>query len=216
MLTVFRSLVLASLLAPLLGLAAPARADVTTPDEHLGRTLGGDFTLTDWQETSSYYWKLADESPRVRTERIGETTEGRDFLLTIISSEENLARLDEIRAHARIIADPARRDGPGAGARRRRRPPDPVHLAAMHSTETAAGSWAMEFAHRLATSEDEPWRTRAAASRRLLLPCTNPDGLDHVVELVPQQRRHAVRGAAACSSSTSTTPATTTTATGSC
>ena len=61
---------------------------ITTPSEHLGRPLGADFELADWNEVSSYYRKLGDESPNVLTLKAGETTEGRDFLITIISSQE--------------------------------------------------------------------------------------------------------------------------------
>ena len=48
--------------------------NITTPDEHLGRPLGVDFQLADWDEVSSYYRKLSDESPNVSTLKVGQTT----------------------------------------------------------------------------------------------------------------------------------------------
>ena len=53
---------------------------------------------------------------------------------------------------------------------------------AMHSTETAAPQFAMELAWKLATSDEEPYASAREKLVVLILPCTNPDGLDHVVE----------------------------------
>jgi hypothetical protein len=50
----------------------------------------------------------------------------------------------------------------------------------MHSTETAAVQWAMEFTYTLATSDDEPYRSAREKMVVCMFPCTNPDGLDHV------------------------------------
>ena len=48
--------------AGLLVSALAARAQVPTPDQHLGRPLGQDSTLADWKEVASYYEKLAASS----------------------------------------------------------------------------------------------------------------------------------------------------------
>ena len=154
---------------------------ITTPDQHLGRPVGRDFELADWQEVSSYHWQLARESPRVRVESVGSTTEGREFLLCTISSRANLDRLDKIREDARKIADP-RGLGPEERQRliREGRPILFISLG-MHSTETAAPQFGMEFVHRLATSEEEPYRSARENLVVLVAPCLNPDGLDQVV-----------------------------------
>ena len=78
--------------------SSSAPADVPTPEAWLGRPVAADFELADWDEVAGYWRALAAASPRVQVERVGETTEGRDFLLATIASEANLARLDEIRA----------------------------------------------------------------------------------------------------------------------
>ncbi|MBX3729619.1 MAG: peptidase M14 [Candidatus Sumerlaeia bacterium] len=169
------------LLGMLLG-APPALAQhVTSPAEHLGRPIGTDFELADWNEVASYYWRLAEESPRVQTSKIGVSTEGRDFLLTLVSSEENLARIDEWRHHAAVLADPrGRTDAQKRAAVEQGRV---ILLVSpqMHSTEAAGTEAIMQFAWLLATSDDEPW---ALARQNLVVgifPCTNPDGLDHTV-----------------------------------
>jgi hypothetical protein len=154
---------------------------VTTPAEHLGRPLGRDFELADWQEVSSYHHRLGAESPNVQVDVVGTTTEGRDFLLTVVSAEANLARLDDLRERARSIADPR---GLDADAKRElldgAKPFLFVSLG-MHSNETAAPQLGMELAHRLATSDEEPYASAREELVVLIAPCLNPDGLDHVV-----------------------------------
>ncbi|MEX1023693.1 MAG: M14 metallopeptidase family protein [Planctomycetota bacterium] len=170
-------LALSSALTP--GLFAQA---VPTPSEHLGRPVASDFTLADWSEVASYHRRVAAASDRVLVESVGTTTEGREFLLTVVSDPANLARLDEIRADARRIADPA---GIGVDEREallQRAKPILFCSLGMHSTETSPPQFGMELLHALATS-DEP--VFAAARRELVVviaPCLNPDGLDHVVD----------------------------------
>jgi hypothetical protein len=160
---------------------AASAQQVTDPSTHLGRPLGADFTLADWSEVSGYFTKLADESARVQTEVVGTTTEGRDFLLTTISSAANLAELDTIRANTAVLADPR-----GKSDAEKQAAIDDGRVVlfiscAMHATETAAPQMAMELAHTLATSDEEPWKTARDKIVVLIAPTLNPDGLDHVV-----------------------------------
>ncbi len=172
---------LLSPLTLLLSSCIAAAQQVPGPAEHLGRELAADFQLADWGEVSSYYRELAARSPRVHLERVGATTEGRDFLLAVISSEQNLARLDELKRHAARLADPR-----GASAEEKRRAveqgrPFLMISLSMHSTETAAPQFGMQLAWKLATSDEEPYRRAREELVVLILPCTNPDGLEQVV-----------------------------------
>ena len=168
-------------LAIALVLAVAAAQDVTSPEQHLGRPVGVDFELADWAEVSSYFKKLARESSRVMTTRIGTTTEGREFLLSVISSPQNLADLDRIRAHSAIIADPRGRSEADIRDAVERGRVVVLISCAMHATETAAPQFAMELAHTLATSDEEPWRSARENLVVGIFPTLNPDGLDHVV-----------------------------------
>jgi hypothetical protein len=167
-------------IAPLL--SAPGFAqEITRPEAHLGRPVGVDFELADWDEVSSYFTKLGEESPCISTNVIGTTTEGRDFQLATISSPENLARLPELRGYARTIADPR---GKTDAEKREAIEKGKVFLfisCAMHATETASPQMAMELAYTLATSEEEPWKSARENTVILLAPSLNPDGQDHVV-----------------------------------
>ena len=160
---------------------APTAQDLLAPAAHLGREVGGDFELADWNEVSGYFRHLGERSPRVQVETVGTTTEGRDFLLATISSTENLARLDEIRAAARRLADPRGMDDAERATVLATAKPIVFLSIAMHSTETAAPQFGMELAHLLATSDEEPFAAAREELVVLIAPCLNPDGLDHVV-----------------------------------
>ena len=78
---------------------APALAQITTPLEHFGFDIGDDYHLATYGQYESFVRKLADESPRMVLEEIGQTSEGRTQLMAIITSPENhrnLARYKEI------------------------------------------------------------------------------------------------------------------------
>lgn len=154
---------------------------IPTPEAHLGRPLASDLALPDWNEVRSYFEELDRASPRVSSQYVGKTTEGRDFQLVTISAESNLRDLERLRGYAKLLADPrgatpAQRDEALARGK--------VFLfvsCAMHATECAAPQFAMQLAHDLATSDAEPWKSARESCVVLLAPSLNPDGLDDVV-----------------------------------
>ena len=88
-------------------LALHGRAqEIVTPEQALGRPVGTDFQLADWEEVQAYFTQLGDASPNMRVQTVGTTTEGRDLITAVISYPSNLDRLDELKANARRIADP--------------------------------------------------------------------------------------------------------------
>jgi len=160
-------------------LATPGFAQVP-PQQHLGHALGADFKLPDWRAISSWYKDLDRASARVELELAGTTTLGREFLACTIASEANLARLDALRESARRIADPRGLSAAAAAELIAATPPVVMISIAMHSNEVAAPQFAMELAYELATSDDEPWKSVREKLVVVLLPCSNPDGLDMI------------------------------------
>ena len=160
-------------------LAANAAAQVA-PETHLGHSIGADFFLPDWKAVSSWYTDLDKGSARVTVDVAGKTTEGREFLACTITSEANMARLDLIRKDALSLADPRGLSPKAADELIARAIPIVMISNAMHSTEVAAPQFAMELAWSLATSSAEPWKSIRDHVVVVILPCTNPDGLDKV------------------------------------
>jgi hypothetical protein len=155
---------------------------ITRPEDYLKHPLAADFTLPDWDEVRGYFELLASQSPRVRLETVARTAEGRDLVLAEISSETNLASLPALQGVNALLADPRR-----ASRDQRTQALDKGKVFlfvsnAMHATECAAPQFAMRMAYTLATSDDEPWRSAREQCVVLMLPTTNPDGLDEVAK----------------------------------
>ena len=169
-------------LVVLVGCAGAAQSTVKSPEQHLGHPLAADFELPDWDVVLGYFEALDAASPRVLTERVGTTTEGRAFVLSTISSEANLARLDEWRAQSRLLSDPRGADD-AALARAVGQGKLILFISCnMHSTECASPQFAMQFAFELATSDEEPWKSAREELVVVLAPSINPDGMDEVAK----------------------------------
>jgi hypothetical protein len=165
-------------------LALHGRAqEIVTPEQALGRPVGTDFQLADWEEVQAYFTQLGDASPNMRVQTVGTTTEGRDLITAVISYPSNLDRLDELKANARRIADPRgiASDEEAAALL------DDSRLflfitCNIHSTEIASPEMSMQLAYELATSDAEPWASARREMVIVLIPSVNPDGMDRVVQ----------------------------------
>lgn len=68
---------------------------ITTPKEALnGSEPGDDYFLANYDQTTAYWKKLAAESDRMKLVSLGKSVEGRDIWMAVISSPENLKKLD--------------------------------------------------------------------------------------------------------------------------
>lgn len=159
-----------------------AAAELPSPESVLGFPPGQDKALADWTQIVVYLERLGLASPRVRTETVGTTTEGRPFLLLTISAEKNLRHLEQIRrAHLRL-ADP-RGLAPAQAERLAERQPMVVVLThGIHATEVAGAQTAVETAWLLASTEDPALLKMLDETIVLLVPSQNPDGAQKVVE----------------------------------
>lgn len=180
---------MSSFLARCAALAALALApsglraqSVPTPEAHLGHAVGADFELPDWNEVRTYFEKLDAASARVAVEKVGKTQEGRDLVVAVITGEENHARLPLLKEHARVLADPRGAKSAQIESALADGKVFVMISCAMHATEVAAPQFAMQLAHLLATSEEEPWVSARRELVVLLIPSTNPDGQDHVAD----------------------------------
>jgi hypothetical protein len=164
--------------------AKPARAaaPVPSPREVIGFTPGDDRKLASWSQIVSYFMRLSQSSNRLRLEDLGKTTLGRPFVVAVISSPANLAKLDRLKAIQRQLADPRLIGSDDAKAEALIREGRTVVLitCGIHSTEVGGPLVSMNIAYKL-TSDDSP-ETREILDRCvvLLVPSLNPDGVDIV------------------------------------
>src|SRR5205814_8236275 len=86
---------------------APATAArIPPPRSVLGFEPGDDRKLADWPTLVRYYQALAQASDRVDIRELGKTTLGAPFIALVISSPQNLRRLDVYRRLNAKLADP--------------------------------------------------------------------------------------------------------------
>ena len=171
---------IALLLSFLLSVAAGAQAPVVTavqaPEAFFGHKMGADRELADWPSLQRYFETIAAASDRVELVDAGPTTEGRRLIAAIVSSPDNIKRLEEIRTNSLRLADPRTLDEAAANAMAERQPAIVALGMSIHATEIAATQTAPELLHTLATSQD-PEVTRSLNDVVLILfPSLNPDG----------------------------------------
>lgn len=164
-------------------MSADKQKSVPTPKERLGYDVGEDRKLAGWAEIADYFELLDELSDRVRTIEIGRSTKDNRFLMCIISSPDNLKRMEgykkiqEKLSDARTIAD----DDEAQRLIERGRAVVAV-TCSIHATEVGASQMSMLLAHELATSQSADVQTILDNVILLLLPCVNPDGLIDVKE----------------------------------
>src|SRR6187397_1902985 len=87
----------------LLVMAGALAQHVQSPEQYLGYKIGSRYTRH--HKIVEYFRSVAQARPdMVKLEKYGETNEGRELILTYISSPENIARLESIRANNLSLA----------------------------------------------------------------------------------------------------------------
>ncbi len=122
-----------------------------------------------------YMRAIADASPFVHIAEYAESHEGRTLYYLTISSEENLARLDEIQSQNATIADPRNLRGNGQSIIDNL--PGIAWMAySIHGDELSSTDAAMLVAHRLAAGTDNLAQRMRDGLVVFIDPLQNPDG----------------------------------------
>jgi hypothetical protein len=143
-----------------------------------GHDIGDDYFLINYQQLMRYWRKLAQQSPRLRLEEIGKTSEGRPMLMAIITSPGNHARLARYKDIARRLA---LADVPAAEARTLAREGKAVVWidGGLHATETLGAQQLVEHVWQMVSRTDEETQ-RILNDVIQLCVLVNPDGMDLV------------------------------------
>lgn len=161
----------------------PASPAVPTPEKFLGYIAGAENRLTYARDVHQYMRELARTSPRVRVLPVGQTEEGREMILVLVSSEENLKRLDRLKQITAHLADPRRT--PDAEAEKLISEGVPFYWAtgAIHSPETGSPEMLMELAYRLAVTESPFYENLRRNLVIMITPVIEVDGRERMVDL---------------------------------
>lgn len=152
---------------------------VPTPQQHFGFNIGDDYQLANYTQTDAYFQKLAASSNRARYMSIGKTEEGRDQFMLIVSSPDNLAKMEQYKEISRKLAlaegltDAAARSLAKTGKA-------VVWIdGGLHATEVVGAHQLIETAYQLVSRQDE--ETKSILDNVIILMThANPDGQELV------------------------------------
>jgi len=171
----------------LFAISVSSVASVPSPQEILGFKVGEDFKLANWSQILTYFEKLASSSEKIKIIDLGQSTLGRRFIMAVISSPENMTRLEEIRNIQKKLHDP-RTIQPGEKENLVKEGKAIVLIScSIHSTEIAASQMSLELAYKLVSEVTPEIQKILEEAVLLLLPSTNPDGIDLVCDWYSKQ-----------------------------
>ncbi len=164
----------------LLCVAVPAQ---TSPEAFLGHPVGADRKLADYGQIRAYFEKLDQESPRLRLMEIGTSTLKKPMIMAVITSEQNMARLDTFREIAKKLRNAGALPEDQARALAREGKTIVLITCSLHASEIAASQMSMELAYDLVTGKTPFDAARVLEDVVVLLvPSSNPDGQVMVTE----------------------------------
>lgn len=154
-------------------------ADVPTPREALGHAIGERFTRQ--AEMLAYLRELERTSDRVRMHEYGRSHEDRPLVHLVISSPDNLARLDDILAANRRLADPRDDDAAAIEAMLDSNPVVVWLSYNVHGNEASASEAAIRVAYTMAAATNTEVKDILAKVVLVIDPLLNPDGRERYV-----------------------------------
>jgi hypothetical protein len=162
-------------------LSLPIVAQVPSPRSVLGFQPTDDRTIADWTQIANYFAALDRASDRVAVREIGRTTLGKPMIAAFISSPSNIRNLEKIRQIGAKLADPRTVKDAAELESLIKNGKTIVSIAcSIHSTEIVASQMSMNLAYELASAKDPATEEILDNTVLLLIPSSNPDGIDIV------------------------------------
>ena len=150
--------------------------EIPAPQEVLGFKVGADYHLATYEQAVEYFRVLEKASPRMKVFDMGLTEMGRTMIYALITSEENMGKLDRYKeiskrlAVAKGLTDEEAKSLAAEGKA-------VVWIdVGIHASECAPSQHAIQLAYDLVTSEDADIRL-IRENTILLLVFANPDGM---------------------------------------
>lgn len=160
---------------------------IQSPAEFLGYQPGEAYSHH--FQLGAYLKHLAESSDRVELVTYGQTYEGRDLWLAIITSEENHLNLEDIRQNNLRLADASLSDSEASDLIENS--PAIVWLSyGVHGNEASSAEAAIQAAYRMAAAEDTETSRFRDEAVTIIDPLLNPDGRDRYVTWYKSSRAH--------------------------
>ena len=159
---------------------AKYNAAIPTLEQVVGHKWGEKITMH--HEVEKYIHRLAEVSKNVRVVKYAETWEGRSLYYVILASEQNMARLDEIKSGMQKLADPRQISATEADRLISSLPAITWLAYGVHGNEISSTDAALLTAyHLLAAQNDTLAQSVWQNSIVILDPMENPDGRDRFI-----------------------------------
>ncbi|MBC3787037.1 M14 family metallopeptidase [Spirosoma utsteinense] len=178
--------------ALLLSLTTGWTQSIPSPKEHFGFNIGDDYKLATYTQTEAYFKKIAAASDRVKLVDIGLTEEGRHQYMLIVSSPENIKKLDRYKEISQKLARAENLTDEQAHALADEGKAVVWIDGGLHATETVGTHQLIETIYQLVSRKD-PETMRILDKDVILLTHANPDGQEIVTnwymrEPTPEKR----------------------------
>jgi len=158
-----------------LPLCAQTTPRITSPKDQLGFNLGDDYMVANYTQLQAYWKKLASESDRMKLVDIGPTAEGRRQYMAIITSPENLKKLDRYKEIAERLAHAEGLSDEEAHALAREGKAVVWIDGGLHASESVGSQQLMEWVYQM-VSRIDPETMRFLNDVITLNVEANPDG----------------------------------------
>ncbi|MBO6576884.1 MAG: hypothetical protein JJ896_16060 [Rhodothermales bacterium] len=168
----------------------PVSDAVPSPLEHFGTIVGAPGILHYTDEIYGYLRAVADASPRVSVRTIGTSEEGREMVEVIVTSEANMADLEQNRLNLNRLADPRGVSEEEAAELIASTRPIYYITAGLHSPETGSPEMVMELTYRMAVSASPMIQAIRDNVILIFTPAAEPDGRDRIVDIYRYRADH--------------------------
>ncbi|MBC7571456.1 MAG: peptidase [Spirosoma sp.] len=181
---------LALLLLP--GLRPAVAQTIPTPKEHFGFAIGDDYQLATYTQTEAYFKKIAAASNRVKLVDMGLTEEGRHQYMLIVSSPENLRKLDRYKEISTRLARAENLTDEQAHALANEGKAIVWIDGGLHATEVVGAHQLIETIYQV-VSRTDPETMRILDNDIIMFVHANPDGQElvsnwYMREKTPEKR----------------------------
>jgi len=150
---------------------------ITTPEKFFGFQMGADGKMARWDKITEYFHVLEKESGgKMKVNDMGPTTMGNPFLMVVITSPANQAKLEHYRQLNLQISDPRGLTEAQVKAMVAEGKVFCVQSMSLHASEVGGTQMAPELAYDLLARNDEETKRILDNVIFIEVPSFNPDG----------------------------------------
>ena len=154
---------------------------IPPPEEFFGFKAGADFHLINYEQAVDYWKKLEKLSGKIKLFEYGKSSGGKTMIFAVISSEENMAKLDHYKELSKRLSLVRGLADEEAGSLASEGKAIVWIDGGLHATEVAPAQHIIQLTYDLLTDDSQKIKKILdEVIAMLVLP--NPDGMDMVAE----------------------------------